>query len=277
MIRCLIASLIISLGLALVPAVHAQEAAPAPSASEPIFERERLEAQINEVTTTYRAQFATYRETERQYQVAKTQFQQLGTLTALEAAVKATQQAQAARVTVLSTYITLIKLELINTTGISVVYKDALLKTLDAELQTLSEHAALVARSSNREEVAQSADAFDKLLPDLENVSYLTQTLIASGRLQSVYDGLVNVRDMVQANAASAGAQASPEKERALSETSRTLDLVHQLLQEAQTKFADKANDQSGKSLFTSLNRDFNDIFAGLSQVIAFIEEVRRL
>ena len=101
------------------PVISAQEPV-ATDSGEPqvqVFEKPELDDQIADVRATYRSQLEQYRTAERKYVLAKEQYLKLNTLVSLEDAVKATREAMLARDQVLTSYLTLLRLLLIDATG----------------------------------------------------------------------------------------------------------------------------------------------------------------
>src|SRR3989344_2248308 len=98
-----------------------------------IFEKPELAAQIIDVTKTYQTQLEEYRRQEQAYILAKDQYFKLQTLVALEGELKATKAALKARDQVLITYLTLLRLELINSTGVALERKQQTLNLIEQE------------------------------------------------------------------------------------------------------------------------------------------------
>ncbi|HYD35413.1 MAG TPA: hypothetical protein VD999_05070 [Vitreimonas sp.] len=241
-----------------------------------IGERQEYKAQLTELNGTYRTQLEKYRNLERQFDVTKGQWQKVGSLGSLEAAVKATKEVMIARSEVLTTYLTLLRLEVLQTTGINVIQKEALLSDLDGVMVVLAAHQEKLQNIASRNEVNAQVAEFVSVKKEVERVSYTALTLLEVGRLQAVYDKLNDltgdIRENTQANSDENNALVIAQQQRALDEIQTKLDEVHTELQEI-TAFTDKSSDRESKSVNDTVSRDLNKVYTGLSQAVGFLRE----
>lgn len=256
---------------------------PSPEESQPteaILERTTVSPQIKELSTTLLGQFEEYRTAEREYQLAKGQMNKLKTLISLEEAVKATKKSMQAREVVLSTYVKLVKLTLLETNGIPLTLKSETLQSLDAALGTLQTHRQKIDSITTREQVATTADEFATIIKPIEQATYYAQALVSIGELQSVYDSLIALAMQVkrEADATAVSAVQQAERDRAARETNLVLQNIQQRFATMNTTLYGRENKRpNGKELLTNNSGVINEIYTGLSRAIDFLDEILRI
>ncbi len=241
-----------------------------------VFSKPTLEAQIEDVKNTYRGQLETYRQAEKRYQVAKTQFQQLNTLASLEAAVKATHEAMIARDNVISTYLKLLRLLLTQANGINLDQKNPTLDKLEELSLAVENHATEVATANDRYALTTVADSFDTFSEEVQEVSYRTLSLLATGNLQTVYDQALSVSVEIGDVIASAGADLKQgERQRAYIEVQNQLTTVQQSF--AAINLILKGDRGFNQRVYGDTLEELQTVYASLSQGLSFMSEILRL
>lgn len=223
--------------------------------------------ELTNLREKYRTDLSIYRTDERDYQVAKEQYNKLQTLASLEVAVQATRKVLISRTTVLQDYLGILKLMLNETSGIDVGEKTQLLQELDAAQARLKVHQQLVEQAIDRNLILNSVKDFNTISQDLTTVSYKSLSYLSYGRLQTVYDKTLVVRNEVaaQLEEREKNGLALGEKRRALDEIDRNLAATRDTLNKIHTGFVPVQGMQQPR--FTS--ESFGQTVATLSQVYA--------
>lgn len=181
--------------------------------------------ELTNLREKYRTDLSIYRTDERDYQVAKEQYNKLQTLASLEVAVQSTRKVLISRVSVLQDYLAILKLMLSETSGIDVGEKTQLLQELDTAQARLKVHQQLVEQAIDRNLILNAVKDFNTISQDLTTVSYKSLSYLSYGRLQTVYDKTLVVRNEVaaQLEEREKNGLALGEKRRALDEIDRNL------------------------------------------------------
>jgi hypothetical protein len=236
-----------------------------------------LQDEIKTVEQTYKGQLETYRTAINRYQIAKQQYTQLQTLTSLEEAVRATREAMIARNDVLLTYLTLLRLNLIQATGINLTLKDPTITQLEATHAWLGQHQEKVTSAVDRAKLLEVADEFSTRQESITNIAYLTQSLLAVGKLQTVYDKTVLLAEEVETEVVQGKTDVKQgERQRALAEIEREISLVQQFFA-AVNQDMEKENTQFSRSFYTKLQRDLGSAYSQLAQTLSHLSELVRL
>jgi hypothetical protein len=231
---------------------------------------------IQTLRDKYRSQLAAYRNDERNYDIAKEQYNQLGTLASLEEAVRSTRQVMLSRVIILRTYFDILKVQLINTKGVDLNMKNAQVQKLDASLQNLQKHQAKVEKATDRDSLLVVETEFGDFEEDLQLTSYLTSNMIAYGNLQSVYDKTRVVTNEIidQAQKSETNALILAEKKRGFTEINRTLDGVGESLKSVKIILEKTQKDLKTGNNLSESDSQFNTIYSGIAQSLSFLDEV---
>ncbi len=248
------------------------------SAENLIFSRSPVTQQIEDLKKTYRGQLETYRTTERQYLLAKGQYTQLKTLVALEVVVKASREAIVARNLVLTTYLSLLRLQLIEATGINLNQKDQALKDLESLISDLKTYQTQAEAIADRNQLLQAAVAFKPLGPRTEEVAYQSASLLAIGKIQTVYDKALPLSQEVIAIASSNSAGLKKgEVERAAQETERELAEVRDTLTELNQEMESSNNRDYSRSSYSQVLQQLGTVYVGLTQSLNYIQELLKI
>jgi hypothetical protein len=252
-----------------------------PTTEEQLNEGEALtqpsvEAELEALRITYRSQLEAYRDQERQHSIAKEQYAQLKTLASLEAAVVTTRQVLITRAEVLDTYLTILRLTLQAQPGIDVSRKERLLIELDSLRQSLGQHKAQVEQVNERIALAQVAQEFTPLGASIETKSYHVQSVIALGRLQTVFDKSLSLSSrMKEQSLSETSTIQQSRRERAFSETERTADSIRQQL--IANELEVQKEEGYSRSQYTRFSGNLGSVYANVSQFVSYLEEILTL
>ncbi len=257
--------------------VHAQETATV-SAEVIVDDVVSRPVHADEIAATqqqYRQAIEKYREVERQYTVQIGQYQQLQTLSALEAAVQSTRETTLARNEVLTAYLTILNLELLDATGIEVSLKEQYLAELTDRLAELVVFNEIAADATNRQSLDEVRAKFLLLGPQIEATAYQVQTLLAVGKLQTIFDQAVSVTEALTVQVDSQDdSLAKPQRQRALTETRQSLEVVRADLQKMTFRIMQNDDKEFSRSSYSGFVRQLTSVYAGLSQSLAFLAEL---
>lgn len=257
--------------------VQAQEATSSgESLEDSIQTRPTQAAQINQLRQVYRGYLEDYRTADRAYQIANEQYLQLKTLVSLETAVTATREAMIARNRVLETYLTILRTQLQDATGVNLDNKTKVLGRLDAMIAELTTLETQIPAAQDRAAVMNMAAEFEVIAPQIEDIAYQTQTLLAAGRLQAVFDKATALGAEVYQATSVSGSLRQAERDRAYAEIKTNLAQTRTSIDEADADVGDDKQTFS-RSSFSRTLRDLGSAYAGLSQSLSYIQELLRL
>lgn len=259
-------------GLSIVRAQEATPVSPEPVSTTDIQVQPPLTAEINQLKEQYRMELETYRDLERQTDIANKQYVQLKTLVSLETAVTTLKKTMQSRAKVLELYVKLLTLELTNATGVELSSKERLLQLLDSSQSKLGTHLAAVEQANDRDSLTRVSASFEPIGSELEEIAYQTQAQLTISKLQTVYDKVQVVKDEVdQQTAAQTPLLQQPARERAFAETNRNLDQVRDELVALQSGLA---NQELGRTSYSDILRSADSVYAGIAQSLNFLSEL---
>lgn len=268
LLRLTLVGLLITGALLVVPGVIAQEA-PAPSAA--VIQKERLDAEIEALSQTYRGQLNEYRLAEREFQIARDQYRQLQTLASINQVTEAARKVLQLRNQVISTYFELLRIRLVAAEGIDLELKASAVKRLEEQRTWLQENKEELVAASDREEFNALADQFGEQIETLTAVSQEATAILAVGQLQAVFDKLSLLADDVRPLEAS---QSTAATSRSMRETTA---MVGQLRTQFQTTWGElerALRDERIDFFSTNLTDTLNPAYANLNRLAAFLEEL---
>ena len=143
--------------------------------------------ELDRLRNLLRLQIEAYRQSEREYIIAKDQYKNLQTLRLLEDAVAASQRVMADRNKVLITYLEITMVTLKSTEGVNLDFKNEAAASLEEQIEVLRTHGENIQKSQDREAVAAMVEG-DAIEPGIINSAYQGMSLVSTGRLQTVYD-----------------------------------------------------------------------------------------
>lgn len=242
-----------------------------------VISKPLLEDEIKNVEQTYKGQLQVYRTAQNRYQIAKQQYTQLQTLTSLEEAVKTTREAMVARNDVLLTYLTLLRLNLIQATGINLTQKEPTITALEGAHKWLEQHQDKAKSANDRYQILEVADEFSQYQTSIAALSYKTTSLLAIGKLQSVYDKTLLLSEQVETEVVMGKEDVKQEeRKRAKVEIERELSDVQRIFSELNNDIEDEDTSFS-RSYFNTLQRELGSIYSRLAQTLSHLSELVRL
>jgi hypothetical protein len=235
--------------------------------------------ELSTLREKYKTDLSIYRTDEREFQLAKEQFNKLQTLASLEVSVKATRKVMISRAIVLQDYIQMLNLVVRDTAGIDVKEKEKLLAQLTDLNLRLKAHQQLAEQAIDRTSVQKVAGDFAVISPSITSMSYKAMSYISYGRLQTVYDKMISVRDEVttQLSAQESNGLKLGEKRRALDEINRNLQSTNDRLQKVHSMFLPNsfsAEPKFEQGMFSQTVQSLTSIYAELYRNLSFLREV---
>lgn len=241
-----------------------------------VFQKERETERITELRTLYRNQVEVYRAAEKEFTIAKTNFEQVQTLASLEEAVAKTKKVMKIRSEVLVTYLELVEAVLTETNGVELDLKQQSTTELLALVQALKIHQEEIQVSEDRLAMATLANNFEPIAATFESEVYKALSLIRIGRIQEVHDKseiiFADIKETHQENEVAASAQA--KRNRAYAEIERNFDLIVADLIEVNEKFLQDRRDGFTRSFYTRTLSDLGPVYAEIARSLDNLEEL---
>lgn len=242
-----------------------------------VYAQPSLSAEIRQLRLQYRSELAEYRNVENLYKIAKDQYEQLGTLAALEDGVQSTQKAMVARDKVLHTYLRLLRLELLSQPGIEISQKKNAEENLLAAVESVESHQALLGTELDRPGLLDVAQKFEPLLTQVEEASFQTLSLISIGSLQTIQDKALILRDDMEEEIATAGgALKAGARQRSFAETARLLSDIKEYFDEVEDRY-NNPNNSGYKGVYRSIGDHLITIHSSLAKALGYIEELLKI
>lgn len=244
-----------------------------------IFEKPELQEEIAEVRRTLNGQLTEYRQAEQRFSVARNQYNQLNTLSSLEAAIQATKDVMSVRASVLQTYLTLLRLELLNTSGLRLEYREYAMTENEQLSAALLRHLDQVQTSLERAAIAQVADDFELLASRMQRHIMYTRSVLKLARYQAIVDSTDSLLDtIVEQSQDPEDPRAiivTPQDERAFRQVKTKLDEVKLLLSEVDGQVQLAMNPEARtRERELSIDPAIARMYAELRQVYRFLDEL---
>ena len=271
--KIFLAAIFISILTIGVTKVSAQ-ADPIAQGSAAVYDTQSYSNDIRQLSLQYRGELEEYRKIEKEYEILKQQYHQLGTLASLEKAVRATQDAMVIRAKVLKTYLRLIRFHLLSQTGIELPEKQAAEKNVIDVLEKLEIHRSELAEPIDKLELEKTVLDFEELIEEIESSAYRVLSLLAVGKLQTAHDKAIVLETDMQAQLATAGgALKLAERKRSFEETERLLGSLKDDFDFVEANFA-KPSNSGYKNVYLKNSRSLNSIYSVLSRVLVYMKEL---
>lgn len=240
-----------------------------------IFDSPSQNARIASLQQLYSQQIEAYRTSERQYQLAKSQHEQLQSLTSLEEAVKATKAVMQRRSDVLITYLDLLYATLQDTLGLELSYKQSQSEILEETVDVLRKHRVKLDTSDSRDALDEMTLEFADIFKQVEIDSEQTRSMIALGRMQAVYDKAQLIRQDIKnlQETYEVTSLKNAERERAYTEIERQFQNTSAALRTVREEIGSERNSASYSSVSTKLTA----ISSGISRILSYLDEVLRI
>jgi len=246
-------------------------------AQSAILQKENLEAELIKLNDTYRGQLSEYRLAERNFLIARDQYNQLQTLASINEVVESARTVMSLRNQVLITYLDLLRINLIAAEGVEISLKQLVLERLETQRKWLQAHQQALAATSDREQFNRLSDTFIDQTENLIAVSQQTVSLLSLGKLQNVFDRLVLFnQSLVIEEASVSGKQAGSNialTERALRETERLNQSLATLLQTNWSNLDVGLKEDSISGFYGNLSKALDPIYTDLNKLVAFLQE----
>ena len=239
-----------------------------------VFETVRYEQELQDLTIEYKNLLNTYVQAEADFKFAQAQYNQLQTLAAMEEAIEASKKVFIARDEVLIRYAKILKLKLYLTYGVYLPRKQAQIDQLDELIGQLEIHLQATQAVTTRDELMQTTSDFELLGAQLQAQVQLTTPLFSLGKLQTTFDKTENLIAQIKQNVADSDLSAADKATK-----QRWLKLVNDKQAEAKVQL-DAFNGPPqyeilrGEQVEVIPEGDTNSIYALLSQVLSYLEEI---
>ncbi len=268
----------------LVADVSAQDVAdesPAPEVVETtkIFNKTRNTQKIADLKILYRDQIEAYRNSEKEFNIAKTHYFNVETLTSLEEAVAATDLVMKNRLKVLITYLELLGTTLEDASGVELALKEESLKQINSSIMSLKLHQEDTVLAKDRAAVNLLADNFEVFVEPYNQVTYRALSLIRIGQIQSVYDAAVIIDSDIKKDKEGddIGAVVEAKRDRAYQEIQRNFTITNSGLKMLNNRIIEGKDDGFGRSFYEKTLDELEPIYIQMSKSLDHLEELLRL
>jgi len=244
-----------------------------------VFTKQRETQRIQDLRILYRDQVEVYRESEREYSIAKTNHEQVQTLSALEEAVNATRTVMNDRLNVMITYSELIDAVLVETNGIELDLKNQTHTELTGLINLLKIHQENVLVSKDRQSMVILSDEFEPIAAGFESLVYKTLSLIRIGKIQEVHDKaeIIELDIIKEHELEDASGVLTSKRERAYKEIERNFDSINQSLATINEDFLQARRDGFRRGFFENVLQELGPIYAQISRSLDHLEELIKL
>ncbi len=235
---------------------------------------------IQAATTRYFAAVETYRIEENRYNLARDQYYQLNTLTALDEAIRRSKEVLRARSEVLHAYFSYLRLILENTKGIEIndkINADLDLVRLQEDLET---YVLLIPNAQDRQQVNVLFENLNSRSREIQSAAYGTLMLIKIGEIQTAADTAGILQQRTQSAIEQSETLSAAEVEistRGMSEISLLLQRANNntftLLENYRQQKSRGNFSESGYRSFQS-NAEFS--YLQLRQVVDYLREIQQ-
>lgn len=277
--KLLLLLLALLLSLSLTQVAQAQDSSQAAELRDPssgqIWQKDQLSQEIINIKAQYQSHLIDYLAKEKLYRNAFDQNKQLQTLASLEDILQKSKTLGLARDQVLISYLTLLKLSLIETTGIELSIKSYYLDQLESHLSFLQNHQRDLNELTEREAVRASLANFASQEDKVEDLAQAVQVLLSVGKLQIIYDQATVLKRDVDSYLTTQGKSENAIVARASLETSNSLESTKIKLNEFwATALARYSNSNFLSNFYYDIARDLNPTYVNLSQSLSYLDEL---
>ncbi len=242
-----------------------------------VYQQERLEKDIEDTKAALLGQLEEYKQVERRYNIAVNQYRSLKTLESIKDAVKAAKEAMLSRHQVLTTYLNLLHLKLLNSQGIEVEKKQKALDWIERDLKELSAFADEVEPVNDRVQINNLADEFMPLASQVQETAAYTRSILEIGKLQAVYDQAAVLSEQIKEKQATTSSELVIARNRpALKETDRLMADINELLKEQWLELENvkQRRDNAFRNFYRGISEDLDPIYSRLAQLISYFQEL---
>ncbi|NCN45843.1 MAG: hypothetical protein COU63_03075 [Candidatus Pacebacteria bacterium CG10_big_fil_rev_8_21_14_0_10_36_11] len=260
-------------GVLLIPSMALAQQLPEPVKNEEVVARQGLEKEIAKLKEIYRGQLAEYRDADKQFNIAKDQYNELETLASINDVVKAARDVLMLRDLVMITHFELLRNNIVAADGIELSLKQKVIERMQDRVKWLEEHRGKLEKAQDRPQFNVLSDEFTDKEDDFMEISNQATTILAVGSMQDVYDRLVLVRkDILALEAKSSTA----DRSRASIETDRMISAVKGTLDSNWVELGEEVLDGNVTSYSSNLVKTLSPIYTGLNKTVSFLRELLR-
>jgi len=247
------------------------------SSSQVILRRERLTQEISDQHKQLLGQLAVYQQDERKYRITLDQYQRLQTLKSIEDIIEVSRKLILSRNTALNSYLNLLRLQVIESEGIEQTHKNRVIEQIEMLQDQLAQHSNLAQEITDRERVNELAVDFQSVADSINTTSYYALSVLAIGRLQSVYDQALVINQRIREKDEQTQTT-NPARNRSLAEVEKLINELPPLNHQAWMQ-VDKAESayQSYEKVYRNLSQDLNSIYSKLSRLVSYYEELENI
>lgn len=241
---------------------------------EQILQKERLTEDIAQTKEELLSQLESYNRDEKKYRIALSQYQSHQTLSSIEDVVEISRVAMLSRNQVLTTYLKLIRLKLIETEGIEVTHKKEALTRVEQKLILLGQFKARIEPVNDRVEINKLADDFVEMGENIKEDCYYSLALLMLGRLQGVYDQANVLEGRIKEEVVAKNKLDESLNEQSLKETDRLIESTQLMLAEQWLEVNKEDQNYKYENIYRRMYDDVNLIYTKLSQLVSYLEEL---
>lgn len=236
-----------------------------------VYEQERTQ-----IKQQYRVAAEAYQQSYREYTLAKSQFEKLGTLAALEEAVLDTRQVMLDRNRLLMIFFDLMHLELRASAGLDPEKKQEALRRIEGFQAELLAQAQLIQNSQDRVALAARSQWFSEATKSLRSQGFYIRALILYGRLYMGYQQALTLYEEIKTFHQSQAVDPfmTAQRQRAYKEVDDQIKLINEQWAKIQVLLFDEAN--RDQNWFQRILPLMSVQQSNLIRVYAFIEELAR-
>ena len=238
--------------------------------------KERETQRIKDLRILYRDQVDVYRNSEKAFTIAKTNYQQVQTLAALEEAVKATQVVMSDRSRVLITYLELIDAVLIETNGVELDLKDQSHTELFGIINAIKIHQENILVSKDRQAMAFLSDEFEPISLSYQSAVYKALSLIRIGKIQEIHDKseIIEADIKKEHDLQDVSDAKISRRKRAYVEIEQSFDTINANLAELNDTFTKARREGFARSFYETILEDLAPVYAQISKSLDYLEEL---
>ncbi len=231
---------------------------------------------IKDLRILYRDQVEVYRNSEKAFTIAKTNYNQVLTLAALEEAVKATQVVMLDRSRVLITYLELIDAVLIETNGVELDLKDQSHTEMFGLINAIKIHQESIQISKDRQAVSFLADEFEPISFSYQSAVYKALSLIRIGKIQEVHDKseIIEVDIKKEHESQDVSDAKVSKRKRAYTEVEESFKTINTNLTELNDTFTKARREGFTRNFYETILEDLAPVYAQISKSLDHLEEL---
>jgi hypothetical protein len=219
----------------------------------------------------YTFKLSEYQKVHSEYELARDSYLQSKTLAARSQAEKKTRTMLMARDEVVRTYLTAIRLRLVEIGGVFSTEKEPLFAQLDAEVAWYANHQKEVGSASSLEDLfAESSEAKTRFESQTLNIVYESLATISKGKVKTDREGLQGIVDALDAKIVEIRANGDKDTsqiERWMLDTKSKLVRSEEKIIEAQGEIVDLREEERNKL------RVYNEVIFSLEESFQYLKE----